>query len=235
MTPLDRDAPAAFIDGRDLAKTYRTGGGEVAALRKVSLKIEAGSYVAVTGASGSGKSTFMNLLGALDAPTGGRLWVAGRELATLDDAGLARFRNSTVGFVFQQFNLLPRTSAIENVALPLLYARVGRCSRLARAQACLMRVGLADRAQHHPSQLSGGQQQRVAIARALVNEPRLLLADEPTGALDTRTSQEIMAILAELNAAGITVILVTHELDIAAQARRRLLFRDGELIGDDRP
>lgn len=228
MTPPDEP----LIRCRDLAKTYQLGGGEVAALRGVSLDIPAGAYVAVTGASGSGKSTFMNLLGALDLPTGGELRVAGREPATLGDAELARFRNATVGFVFQQFNLLPRMSALENTALPLLYARVGRRERLDRARACLGRVGLGDRAHHQPTRLSGGQQQRVAIARALVNAPAILLADEPTGALDTRTSDEIMAIFAELNAAGITVILVTHEPEIAALARRRLVFRDGLLIED---
>jgi putative ABC transport system ATP-binding protein len=225
---------APLIDCRGLTKTYRLGGGEVHALRDVSVGIAAGEYVAVTGASGSGKSTFMNLLGALDAPSGGRLSVAGRELGRLDDDGLARFRNRTIGFVFQQFNLLPRTSALENVALPLLYAQVGRKERLQRAHACLERVGLADRASHHPTQLSGGQQQRVAIARALVNEPRILLADEPTGALDTGTSAGIMALFEALNAEGITLVLVTHEPDIAARARRSLVFRDGALIEDRR-
>jgi putative ABC transport system ATP-binding protein len=230
MTPPDEP----LIRCRNLAKTYRLGGGEVPALRGVSLDIAAGEYVAVTGASGSGKSTFMNLLGALDLPTGGELWVAGRDLAALalGDAELARFRNATIGFVFQQFNLLPRMSAVENTALPLLYACVGRRERLDRSRACLERVGLGDRADHRPTQLSGGQQQRVAIARALVNAPTILLADEPTGALDTRTSGEIMAIFAALNAAGITVILVTHEPEIAALARRRLVFRDGLLIKD---
>jgi putative ABC transport system ATP-binding protein len=225
---------SAFIACSDLAKTYRIGGGEVRALRGVSLEIQSGDYVAVTGMSGSGKSTFMNLLGALDTPSAGSLRMAGRELSDLSSDELADFRNRTIGFVFQQFNLLARTTALDNVALPLLYARGAKIDRKARARACLDIVGLADRADHHPSQLSGGQQQRVAIARALVNEPKLILADEPTGALDTATSDEIMTIFERLNRSGITVVVVTHEPQIANRARRRLAFRDGSLISDSR-
>ena len=225
-------AGSPLIDARDVRKVYQMGETEVAALRGVSLQVAAGEYVAVMGPSGSGKSTFMNLLGALDVPTGGTLTVDGSDLGALAADALAAFRNRTIGFVFQQFNLLPRTTAAENVELPLVYAGVGAAERRQRARASLERVGLGDRLAHHPSQLSGGQQQRVAIARALVNAPRILLADEPTGALDSRTSEEIMAIFAELNREGITVVLVTHEPEIAALARRRLLFHDGRLAED---
>ena len=221
-----------LIDCRDLGKTYPMGEGSVAALRGVTVAIAAGEYVAVTGASGSGKSTFMNLLGGLDLPSTGSLRFEGQPLHELDDAGLARYRNASVGFVFQQFNLLPRANALENVALPLLYAGIGPRQRRERAAACLARLGLADRAAHLPRQLSGGQQQRVAIARAIANAPRLLLADEPTGALDSRTSAEVMDLFEGLNAEGITLVVVTHEPDIAARARRRLVFRDGALIED---
>jgi putative ABC transport system ATP-binding protein len=222
----------ALIDARDVRKTYRMGETEVAALRGITLQVAAGEYVAVMGPSGSGKSTFMNLLGALDVPSGGSLTVDGSDLGTLPPDGLAAFRNRTIGFVFQQFNLLPRTTALENVELPLVYAGIGAAERHRRAQASLERVGLADRLTHHPSQLSGGQQQRVAIARALVNDPRILLADEPTGALDSHTSAEIMAIFGALNRDGITVVVVTHEAEIAACARRRLAFHDGRLAED---
>jgi putative ABC transport system ATP-binding protein len=228
-------AAPPLISCRDLRKSYRLGGGEVAALRGVSVSIEAGEYVAVTGASGSGKSTFMNLLGALDVASSGELAVADRALRGLPDGELARFRNATVGFVFQQFNLLPRATALDNVALPLLYADPGRERRRELARRSLERVGLGQRADSRPAQLSGGQQQRVAIARALVNAPRLLLADEPTGALDTTTSGEIMDLFEALNREdGVTVVLVTHEPEIAARTRRQLRFRDGVLIEDRR-
>jgi putative ABC transport system ATP-binding protein len=221
------------IVARDLVKIYRLGGSEIGALQGVSLEVERGEYLAVTGASGSGKSTFMNLIGALDAPTSGTLAFEGRELSHLDSDELARYRNEKVGFAFQTFNLLPRTSALDNVALPLLYSRRARGAR-EKARACLARVGLADRAEHQPSELSGGQQQRVAIARALVNDPHILLADEPTGALDSHTTEEIIDLFEELNAGGITLILVTHEPDIARRARRRLTFRDGQIVEDAR-
>lgn len=222
----------ALIESRDLRKTYVMGDEVIHALNGVSLEIEAGSYVAVMGASGSGKSTFMNLLGALDRPSEGELHVAGHDLSELDVEDLARFRGRMVGFVFQQFNLLPRTSAVDNAALPLIYAGVPAAERRRRAMERLDQVGLGDRAGHHPSQMSGGQQQRVAIARALVNDPRILLADEPTGALDTKTSADIMAIFDQLNREGITIILVTHEQDVADHAKRQLVFRDGKIVED---
>ncbi len=223
---------AALIEARELTKVYATGGHEVHALRGVSLDIEEGGFVAIMGASGSGKSTLMNILGCLDRPTSGRYHLAGEAVEGMGADQLASVRNRRIGFVFQQFNLLPRTSALENVELPMLYANVPSAERRARALESLKRVGLAERAQHTPAELSGGQQQRVAIARALVNRPQLILADEPTGALDSQTSEEIMRLLAELNAQGMTVVLVTHESDIAGWARRRLVFRDGSIIED---
>lgn len=217
---------------RDVSKVYAAG-QTVHALRSVNLEIAAGEFVAIMGASGSGKSTLMNILGCLDTPTSGSYLLDGVPVQDRDADALAALRNRRMGFVFQQFNLMPRTSALENVELPLLYAGVRQPERSRRALAALQRVGLADRSTHSPAQLSGGQQQRVAIARALVNEPALILADEPTGALDSETSAEVMQLLDALNRQGITVILVTHEADVAAWARRRLLFKDGRLVADE--
>ena len=224
-------APPQIV-ARDLVKTYRLGGSVIGALQGVSVEVARGEYLAVTGASGSGKSTFMNLIGALDTPTSGSLEIEGRALGGLGSDQLALYRNEKVGFVFQTFNLFPRTSALDNVALPLLYSPRGHRGARDKAKACLAQVGLADREDHQPSELSGGQQQRVAIARALVNDPHIILADEPTGALDSHTTEEIIALFEELNATGITVIVVTHEPDIAKRARRRLTFRDGQIVED---
>jgi putative ABC transport system ATP-binding protein len=225
---------ASIIRTEGLVKDYVLGPHVVHALRGVSVDIEPGEFVAVMGPSGSGKSTFMNLLGCLDTPTGGRYWLDGRDVAGLNRDELARMRNAKIGFVFQQFNLLPRTTAVENVELPLLYGGLPVRDRRRRARDRLAAVGLADREHHHPSQLSGGQQQRVAIARSLVNDPAVILADEPTGNLDTRTSVEILALLQRLNREGLTIVLVTHEPDIAAYAGRVMVFRDGRLLNDDR-
>ena len=225
MTPV--------IAVRDLTKTYTVGELQVPALRGVSLDVAPGEFVALTGPSGSGKSTFMHLLGCLDRPTAGHYLLNGRDVSTLDSRALAHVRNDEIGFVFQGFNLLSRTSALENVELPMLYRRgVGARERRDRAAAALESVGLGDRLDHHPNQLSGGQQQRVAIARALVNRPALLLADEPTGNLDTRTSVEVMQIFQHLNDDGLTIVLVTHEPDIAEYASRVVAFRDGRVRGD---
>jgi putative ABC transport system ATP-binding protein len=223
-----------LIVTRGLVKDYRMESYTVAALRGVSLEIAAGEFVAVMGPSGSGKSTFMNLLGCLDSPSGGEYLLAGDRVSELSGDALAAIRNRRIGFVFQNFNLLARTSAVENVELPLLYSHCPAEERRQRAMARLAQVGLAERAHHHPSQLSGGQQQRVAIARALVNNPVLILADEPTGALDTRTSYELMGLLQQLNREGMTVVLVTHERDIATFASRIIGFRDGHVVDDQR-
>ena len=223
-----------LIHTTDLTKDYTLGDSVVHALAGVSIDIDAGEFVAVMGPSGSGKSTFMNLIGCLDRPSSGDYRLAGEDVSHMGADQLAAVRNRRIGFVFQQFNLLPRTSALENVELPLIYAGVKPAPRHARAAAKLALVGLASRADHHPAQLSGGQQQRVAIARALVNEPALILADEPTGALDSRTSLEIMALLQQLNRTGMTIVVVTHEHDIAAYATRLITFRDGRVKHDER-
>jgi putative ABC transport system ATP-binding protein len=224
----------ALIELRDVTRVYDTGDVQVRALAGVSLDVEAGEFVAIMGASGSGKSTLMNVLGCLDRPTSGSYRLAGEEVGSLGRDRLAEIRNRTLGFVFQSFNLLARTSALENVELPLLYTGASTAERRRRAEAALARVGLADRKHHHPNQLSGGQQQRVAIARALVNEPRIILADEPTGNLDSRTSVDVMALLQSLGDTGITVVLVTHEPDIASYATRVVEMRDGAIRSDAR-
>jgi putative ABC transport system ATP-binding protein len=219
---------------RDIVKVYSLGEMKVEALRGVSLEIDQGEYVALMGPSGSGKSTLMNTLGCLDRPTSGSYLLEGEEVAKLSRDARARLRNRKIGFVFQNFNLLARTSALENVELPLLYSRdIGHRERRRRARQMLNRMGLSDRADHHPGQLSGGQQQRVAMARALVNEPAILMADEPTGNLDSRTSREVIDILRRLNEEdGITIILVTHDQDIARHAKRVLVLRDGRIVED---
>jgi len=208
------------------------GDNVIRALQGVHTQIQPGEFVAIMGPSGSGKSTFMNMVGALDTPTSGRLEIAGRNIAELDSDQLSALRNQTLGFVFQQFMLLPRTNALDNAQLPLMYTRMNSVEKNRRARAALERVGLAERMDHTPSQLSGGQQQRVAIARALVNDPSMILADEPTGALDTVTAEDIMSLFSELNREGVTIVLVTHEEEIAAHARRTIRFRDGRIIED---
>ncbi|HKH43562.1 MAG TPA: ABC transporter ATP-binding protein [Thermoanaerobaculia bacterium] len=222
----------ALIELRDIHKTYVMGSEEVHALNGVGLDIERGEYVAIMGSSGSGKSTLMNLLGCLDTPTSGSYKLNGTPVQGLDDSELAAIRNKEIGFVFQTFNLLARTNALQNVELPLIYAGVSRGERRDRARRALERVGLGDRMHHNPNELSGGQRQRVAVARALVNDPSILLADEPTGNLDSATSTEIMALFDELHAQGNTVILVTHEADIAEHAWRQVHLRDGQTLSD---
>lgn len=228
-----RTMATSLIEIEHIAKLYRMGDVEVHALRDVSLSVAEGDSVAIMGPSGSGKSTLMNILGCLDRPTSGTYRLVGEEVSRLDRNALARLRNRTLGFVFQSFNLLSRTSALENVELPLLYAGLSSRERHKRAREALERVGLGERVHHHPNQMSGGQQQRVAVARALVTRPRLMVADEPTGNLDSRTSVEIMALFQELGKSGITLLLVTHEPDIAAYASRVVVMRDG-LVQSDR-
>ena len=224
----------ALIEIRDLSRVYELDAGRVVALDGVSLDIEDKDFAAVMGPSGSGKSTLMNLIGCLDRPTAGSYRLAGTAVETLDANGLAALRNREIGFVFQQFNLLPRMDALGNVELPMVYAGVDRRTRREKALAALQRVGLADRSHHRPMQLSGGQQQRVAIARALVNAPSLVLADEPTGALDSRTANEIMALFQELNREGVTIVLVTHDAEVGRHAQRLVRFRDGRVTEDRR-
>ncbi|WP_417609507.1 ABC transporter ATP-binding protein [Parasphingorhabdus sp.] len=222
----------ALVETRDLVKNYIMGEETVRAVDGVSLSIERGEYVAIMGASGSGKSTFMNMIGCLDVPTSGEVRIDGIATQDRDGDALAELRNQKIGFIFQQFNLLARTTALDNVAVPLIYAGLGSEERRERARAKLEEMGLGDRTDHSPAKLSGGQQQRVAIARALVTDPVILLADEPTGALDSKTSEDIMAIFERLNDQGITIIVVTHEAEIADHAKRRIEFRDGKVVED---
>lgn len=229
-----REKPTALISMRNIWKTYQMGTEELHALRDVSFEVEQGDYVAIIGPSGSGKSTLMNLIGCLDSPSSGEYWINGHQVAKMSDDELAQIRNKEIGFVFQTFNLLARATALHNVELPLIYAGMGASERQAKAQSTLASVELGDRTGHRPNELSGGQRQRVAIARALVNNPSILLADEPTGALDTKTSYEIMALFEKLHADGNTIILVTHEPDIAERAHRVITIRDGKIEKDER-
>jgi putative ABC transport system ATP-binding protein len=222
------------IQLKNVAKVYKSGDVEVRALRGVDFTVESGEFVSIMGSSGSGKSTLMNILGCLDRPTSGEYLLNGREVARLDRDGLARVRNRTLGFVFQSFNLLARTTALENVELPMLYAGVPSKERRVRAKEALERVGLGARLDHHPKQLSGGQQQRVAIARALVGRPRVILADEPTGNLDSRTTVEVMALFQQLQKEGLTLVLVTHEPDVAEYTQRIVVVKDGRIVNDKR-
>ena len=220
-----------MIEAVEVARTYQLDGVSVPALKSVSLTIDDGDYVAIIGPSGSGKSTLMHLLGALDRPTSGKLLINGKDIATLSAPDMARLRNETIGFVFQAFHLLPRTSALDNVALPLVYRGLGAGERRKRAQSTLERVGLGHRVNHRPNQLSGGEQQRVAIARALVTEPTVLLADEPTGNLDSATGQAVLELLEQLNSeSGVALVVVTHDRDIATRAHRQIAMRDGEIV-----
>jgi putative ABC transport system ATP-binding protein len=221
---------ANMISMQGITKTYHLGDLDVPILKRIDLSIDVGEYVAIMGASGSGKSTLMNIIGCLDRPTHGHYILDGQDLTTVDDDGLADIRNQYIGFVFQQFNLLPRLTALENVMLPMIYANVSRSQRVKAATAALVQIGLGDRLTNRPSQLSGGQQQRVAIARALVNHPALVLADEPTGALDSTTSQDIMSLLTELNRQGTTIAIVTHDATVAAQTDRVIQMQDGVVV-----
>lgn len=222
-----------MIQLTQIEKVYQ-GHVEVPVLSDVNVTVESGEFIAIMGPSGSGKSTLMNIIGFLDRPTGGEYLFTGEDVSQVDDEALARLRNASVGFVFQQFQLLPRLNALQNVELPLIYAGVGREERMKRARAALEKVGLGDRLHHLPSQLSGGQKQRVAIARAMINEPKLILADEPTGALDTKSGEQIMALFQQLNKEGTTVILVTHEPEVAEYAHRLIVIRDGRILEDRR-
>jgi putative ABC transport system ATP-binding protein len=224
-----------LLSAEHLFKVYRSGEQELYALNDLSLRVEEGEYTAIMGASGSGKSTLMNILGALDRPSKGEYWLDGEQVSGMNDTRLSGLRNRKIGFVFQSFNLLPRLDALENVEVPLIYAKVAPTDRKKRAMDALKSVGLAERVHHRPSQLSGGQQQRVAIARALVTRPRLLLADEPTGALDTDTTEQILSLLDQLHQSGLTILMVTHEPDVAARARRVVWVRDGKIVADGPP
>ena len=220
-----------MIHLENITKSYQLGEVNVPILKGINLEIETGEYVSIMGASGSGKSTLMNIIGCLDRPSGGMYYLEAKDLTTLQKDELGYIRNQRIGFVFQQFNLLPRSTALENVMLPMVYGGVSKAERRQRAEVALQKVGLGERLSNRPSQLSGGQQQRVAIARALVNQPALLLADEPTGALDTHTSEEVMALFGELNKQGITIVLITHEVEVAQQARRQIKIQDGLIVG----
>ncbi|CAN5228230.1 ABC transporter ATP-binding protein [soil metagenome] len=234
MKSVTNPAPDALISMRNIWKTYQMGNQQLHALQGVTFEVQKGEYLAIIGPSGSGKSTLMNLIGCLDSPTKGQYWINGHLVSTMTDDELASIRNKEIGFVFQTFNLLSRATALHNVELPLIYAGMGASARHEQAEATLASVELGDRIYHRPNELSGGQRQRVAIARALVNDPSILLADEPTGALDTKTSMEIMALFEKLHSDGNTIILVTHEHDIAKRAHRVITIRDGEIESDEK-